>query len=168
MPRLIRIVVIVIVVLAVGYGVWRFLATGTATLVPKGDSAAGKGYSAVFLVNDQVYFGKLSTAGKNLVLTDVYYIRLNQTDQTQKDQTQPQLSLVKLGDQIHGPVDEMRINGDQVLFVERIKDDSTVVKGILQDKEKRASGQNETPASNAPAADTPSDSSAPAATDQKK
>ncbi len=158
MQKAIRFIVGLLVVLAVLYGGYRYVAGGLSGLLPSSNDTAKEGYSAVFLANDQVYFGKLSTRGKTLILEDVYYIRLDQT-QPQIDETsdsgtqQPQLTLVKLGDQIHGPVDEMRINADQVLFVERIKDDSTVVKGILQDKEQRASGKDEAPASDSSTTD---------------
>lgn len=157
MQKAIRFIVGLLVVLAVLYGGYRYIAGGLSGLLPAANDTAKEGYSAVFLANDQVYFGKLSTRGKTLILEDVYYIRLDQTQpqiDSNSDTQQPQLTLVKLGDQIHGPVDEMRINADQVLFVERIKDDSTVVKGILQDKEQRASGKDEAPASDSSTTDT--------------
>lgn len=150
MQRAIRLLIGLVVLVAIVYGIYRVTAGGMLTgLVPSPTDSTKEGYSAVFLANDQVYFGKVSTSGGVVILNDVYYIRLDQTqpqiDAGSETAAQPQLTLVKLGDQIHGPEDEMRINVEQVLFVERIKDDSTVVKGILQDKEQRASGENETP-----------------------
>lgn len=151
MKGLTRVIIIVVVVLA-AYGLYRYTAVGMSGLIPSSSGNAKEGYSAVFLANDQVYFGKVATRGSVLILKDVYYIRLDQTqpqiDKNSDNKAQPQLTLVKLGDQIHGPEDEMRINSDQVLFIERIKDDSTVVKGILQDKESRASKKDETPLNN--------------------
>lgn len=38
--------------------------------------------------------------------------------------------LVKLGDELHGPKDEMRINRDQVLLWENLKGDSKVTDAI--------------------------------------
>jgi len=154
-----------VVLVAIIYGGYRLLATGTSGLVPSSSANTKEGYSAVFLANDQVYFGKLASRGGVLILKDVYYIRLDQT-QPQIDKNsdsaaaQPQLTLVKLGDQIHGPEDEMRINTDQVLFIERIKDDSTVVKGILQDKETRDSKKDEAPAEKTPAEEPAADQNA--------
>lgn len=147
MQKAIRTLIWLVVVVAVIYGGYRYVAKAGSGFVPSSTADSKEGYSAVFLANDQVYFGKLSSNGKILTMTDVYYIRLDQSqpqiDKTADTKAQPQLTLVKLGDQIHGPEDEMRINADQVLFVERIKDASTVVKGILQDKEQRASKKDE-------------------------
>lgn len=135
---------VIIAVLGVGgYFGWRQIKKGGSGLIPGADELAAKGYAAVFLANDQVYFGKVSDQGSVVILKDVYYIRLNQsTDSAKKDSEEPQLSLVKLGDQIHGPVDEMRINKEQVLFVERIKDESTVVRAIMQEKDSRTNNNS--------------------------
>jgi hypothetical protein len=45
------------------------------------------------------------------------------------------INLVKLGAELHGPTDEMRINRDHILFIEDLKDDSQVVQGIKRFKE---------------------------------
>lgn len=98
-------------------------------------------YQAVFLVNGQVYFGKLTSGqlSSNFVtLKDVFYIQVNQPLQpVEKDkkppESQPQLILTKLGlQEIHGPKDEMIINREQILFIEDLRADSQVVQGIKQ------------------------------------
>ncbi len=110
-----------------------------------GGSKAGKSsdYQAVFLTNGQVYFGKLSDAGKYLKLSDIFYLQVNQPQiqgsqqteqQAQQAQAQPQLQLVKLGSELHGPKDEMSINRDQVLFFEDMKEDGKVMQAIKQYK----------------------------------
>ena len=105
----------------------------------KGDKkAAGEesGYSAVFLANGQVYFGKLATPTNQYVtLTDVFYLRIQQQLQPREDkeeegQTKRETQLIKLGEELHGPMDEIKINRDQVLFIEKMKTDSRVVQGI--------------------------------------
>lgn len=93
-------------------------------------------YQAVFLTNNQVYFGKLSRANSSYpVLREIYYLRVTQALQP-RDPNQPvqQLQLVKLGGELHGPEDEMRINKDQILFVEDLKADSQVVAAINEYK----------------------------------
>ena len=40
------------------------------------------------------------------------------------------VSLVKLGDELHGPADKMEINRDQILFIEDLKPNSQVVMAI--------------------------------------
>ena len=93
-------------------------------------------YSAVFLANGQVYFGKLTDPSRQYVaLTDVFYLRIQQQLQPREDkeeegQPRRETQLIKLGEELHGPVDEIKINRDQVLFIERMKTDSRVVQGI--------------------------------------
>jgi len=98
-------------------------------------------YQAVFLTNGQVYFGKVAAQDpENVTLKDIYYLQVQQqvqptgsasstTTQASTDQNQ-NVQLVKLGSEIHGPADEMRINRQQVLFVEDLKSDSKVVTAI--------------------------------------
>ncbi len=89
-------------------------------------------YQAVFLSNNQVYFGKLYSAGSDYpVLRDIYYLQVTQVLQP-RDPKSPaqQINLVKLGGELHGPEDEMRINKGQILFVEDLKSDSQVVAAI--------------------------------------
>ncbi len=89
-------------------------------------------YQAVFLNNNQVYFGKISTINdEHIVLNDIYYLQVQQGVQPEeKTQDNQQLSLAKLGGELHGPEDTMYINADQVLFWENLKDDGKVVQAI--------------------------------------
>ena len=94
-------------------------------------------YQAVFLANGQVYFGKVTDANiQTLVLENIYYLRSAgslQTSQAKDSTSTPEtdnFSLVKLGNELHGPEDKMSINLSQVLFVEDLKYDSKVVEAI--------------------------------------
>ena len=91
-------------------------------------------YQAVFMTNGQVYFGKLTKiTGKYTELTQVYYLQVQQPVQPSsgsKTASDSQVSLTKLGNELHGPTDKMHISSDQVLFWEDLKDDSTVMKAI--------------------------------------
>jgi hypothetical protein len=94
-------------------------------------------YQAVFLTNGQVYFGKITDANvQTLVLENIYYLRSAgslQTSDAKNSTTAPEtdnFSLVKLGNELHGPEDKMYINLSQVLFVEDLKYDSKVVEAI--------------------------------------
>lgn len=94
-------------------------------------------YQAVFLTNGQVYFGKVTDANsQTLVLEDIYYLRSAgnlQVSDAKDSITTPAMdnfSLVKLGNELHGPEDKMSINLSQVLFTEDLKDDSKVVEAI--------------------------------------
>lgn len=90
-------------------------------------------YQAVFLTNGQVYFGKLKNiSGDYLVLTDIYYLQTNGggTTDAEATTTETQAQLVKLGNELHGPEDEMQINNQQVLFWENLKTDGKVAEAI--------------------------------------
>lgn len=148
-------VVVVIVVLAV----LGFLFRDKLNLGAKKDANVSQ-YDAVFLTNGQVYFGKLSDKGdKYITLKDIYYLQVNQAlqsgTQTQTNQ-QPELSLVKLGNELHGPVDEMQINRDQVLFYEMLKNDGKVAQAIAE-YQKNPTGSTAAPATTTPAATTTPD-----------
>jgi len=94
------------------------------------------GYQAVFLTNGQVYFGEIVKQNRHEVyLTHVYYLQVQQPLQDTPNQgkdipVQPDLSLVKLGNELHAPKDAMFINRDHIVFIENLKDDSKVVKAI--------------------------------------
>lgn len=92
-------------------------------------------YQAVFLTNGQVYFCKLTNISKEYVIcADIYYLQVQQKVQPKDDNEESQVSLAKLGTELHGPEDKMIINRDQVLFWENLKDDGKVVKAITENK----------------------------------
>ena len=127
---IILIVVIVLVVL------WQ-----TGKLGIGGGGSDTSSYQAVFLTNNQVYFGKLSNADSQYpTLKEVYYLQITQALQPLEQDAPPvtNINLVKLGGEIHGPVDEMVINRDHILFFEDLKDDSqvvTAIKRFVEDQE---------------------------------
>lgn len=132
----------VVVVLLVIFGVlFRDKLFGAkGGMMAQAPASGSSGYQAVFLTNGQVYFGKMSNVdGDYPMLTDIYYLQVVQPP-LQGQQTpgqaapaaaaQPQISLVKLGNELHGPVDEMHIAKSQILFYEDMKADSQVVTAI--------------------------------------
>lgn len=91
-------------------------------------------YSAVFLVNGQVYFGKIADNGKGeIVMKEVYYLQAG-ADGFSPNQNlgANQFTMVKLGQELHGPTDELFINKAQIVFYENLRDDSRVVESIRQ------------------------------------
>lgn len=101
----------------------------------KEDSFVDKAkYQAVFLNGGQVYFGKVSDINaKGVVMDKIYYLRVNQQvqpDANTQANNSNDISLVKLGCELHGPTDRMVINRDQVIFWENLKDDGQVTKAI--------------------------------------
>ncbi len=120
-------VVVIIVLVMGGWLAWSNMG---------GDAGVKSGqYQAVFLTNGQVYFGKVSDTSKGYVkLTDIFYLQVQQSvqpaDKTKTDNSQSQVSLAKLGSELHGPEDTMYISRQQVLFWENLKNDGKVVQAI--------------------------------------
>lgn len=102
-------------------------------------------HQAVFLTNGQVYFGDLKSANKDFLdLRDIYYLNVNQQvqpNQNTGETSQSSISLVKLGCELHGPVDQMIVNRDQVTFWENLKDDGQVSKAIAEWVKQNPNGQ---------------------------
>jgi hypothetical protein len=102
------------------------------------DLIATDKYQAVFLDSQdgQVYFGKLAVYNKDLyMLTDIYYVRVENPIQPQGTEAQqPNISLAKLGNELHGPQDYMFVARDKVLYWENLKNDGQVVTAITNFK----------------------------------
>lgn len=103
------------------------------------DLQRSKSMQAVFLSNGQVYFGHVKFLNRQWAeLTHIYYLQVSQPLQAQQpsdqeqQQTQPQLTLIKLGEELHGPLDKMVINRDHILFVEDLQESGRVVQTIRQ------------------------------------
>jgi hypothetical protein len=99
------------------------------------NAVKGKQFQAVFLTNGQVYFGKFSQVNSSYVkLTDIYYLQVQQTVQpsssSSSSNNNQQVSLAKLGGELHGPEDVMFISREQVLFWENLKNSGKVVQAI--------------------------------------
>jgi hypothetical protein len=123
------IVVAIVLTLAVFHG------TGGVTAAPD-----KKRYQAIFLTNGQVYFGHLTgVGGEYITLRDVYYIQSQNPTQGSGQASaspQPNLSLVALGSEIHGPDKEMHVASSQLIFWENLKDDGKVVDAINNQNKK--------------------------------
>lgn len=90
-------------------------------------------YQAVFLDNGQVYFGKIRNVKSTYVtLTDVYYFGPSTRSVRSGQGENDDVVLVKLGSEVHGPTDEMKILRDHILFIETLADDSRVIRAIRE------------------------------------
>ncbi len=115
-----------VAVLAVAIGVISFLPLTDYLKYDrydKKDFIDSSVYQAIFLTNNQVYFGHLKNISSDyLILSDVYYAKVSESGTGQ---------LIKLGMiEPHGPKDQMTISRNQVLFWENMRPDSQVVKTI--------------------------------------
>lgn len=139
------IVVVVLVLAGVGYSALKKGNVLPGSIV-RDNGGDVSDYSAVFLTNGQVYFGKItSITGAQVDITDIYYLQVDQ--QVQPDQKKegeststnkpPNIALVKLGNELHGPNDLMHINRAHVIFIESLKKAGQVVKAIEDNKAKK-------------------------------
>jgi len=95
-------------------------------------------YYGVFLTSGQVYFGNIQERNDHhVMLTHVFYIQLKNAGAGQGGASGvdavtsgSDVSLIKLGNELQGPEDWMDINQTQVIFVEKLKSDSRVLKAI--------------------------------------
>jgi len=121
-----------------------YLAIRIASSTSNGGAVKGKQYQALFLTNGQVYFGHLGGINNGYVkLTDIYYLQVQQAVQpadAKKDSAaNPNVSLAKLGSELHGPEDVMYVSREQVLFWENLKEDGKVAQAI---KDYKTNGNN--------------------------
>ena len=117
---------LVVCVSIIALALIALLVTNSQSAVGKeNDRVLGETYQAVFLndPNGQVYFGNLEVlSGGQYLLTDIYYVQVQTAIQPDTgERTTSGISLAKLGNELHGPLDAMYINRDHVLFWENLK-----------------------------------------------
>lgn len=133
-----KIIVGVVVVLLLLIGWWFFIRSSSVA----GNIDSGK-VQAVFFTNGQVYFGKLRVVNSDYMkLTDIYYLQTKtaqsgENPQETSTESSSNVELIKLGDEIHGPEDEMIFSKDQVLFFENLKKDGNVSSTIQKYQEQK-------------------------------
>ena len=128
---------VVLVVLALGWSWWLF---GRNTAFNETKNINTNEYQAVFLTNGQVYFGKLSNLNnKYVTISDIFYLQVQQSQSSDgkslqnassSTDTGAQVSLAKLGSELHGPEDKMYVASDQVLFWENLTNSGKVAQAI--------------------------------------
>jgi hypothetical protein len=146
--KIIMTLVIIIILVVAGYLINQYTSINLFGITQTSKAKMSynqNSYYAVFLSNGQVYFGKISSDNKDFtILQDVYYLQVsNPLQQVPPSATeqQPQLTLVKLGNELHGPQDYMKINNKQIVFIEELKNDSRVVQAIMQYKANNQAAQ---------------------------
>lgn len=89
-------------------------------------------YQAVFLDNGQVYFGRINSINSNYIdLISIYYLNVDESVQPAGEtETQQNISLKKLGCELHGPSDRMVVNREHVIFWENLRSEGKVTEAI--------------------------------------
>jgi hypothetical protein len=103
----------------------------------------GNKLQAVFLNTGQVYFGNVKVLNNNfLVLTNIFYLQTASSSSTAAaSSTSSNVTLVKLGCELHMPYDEMVINRSQVTFWENLQSNGQVSKAVSTWENEHPDGQ---------------------------
>ncbi|MDD5290011.1 MAG: hypothetical protein PHT40_02305 [Patescibacteria group bacterium] len=127
-------VVIGIIVLAVIGSVLFFISKKSGGL-----NKNSSDWQAIFLSNGQTYFGQVvSENNDSVIIRNVYYlVGMTSPQEISETDKNKDFSLIKLGSEVHGPIDEMRINRNHILFVEDLRADSKIVKAIDEYQKKK-------------------------------
>jgi hypothetical protein len=91
----------------------------------------------VKLINGETYYGQITNVSADPVVLDTVYYNYDQLNPDQpKTEDGGNLKLVKRGKETHGPDGTMDIVRAQVVYMEPLKDDSKVLKAILDNENK--------------------------------
>lgn len=117
-----------IVALLVATVVWFIYSSSPASQSKYVDSSK---LQAVFLNTGQVYFGNVKSFNQDyLVLSNVYYLQSSGGTGSNTSNSNQNVSLVKLGCELHKPFDEMVVNSKEVTFWENLQGDGQVAKAV--------------------------------------
>ncbi len=94
---------------------------------------------AVFLNTGQVYFGNIKALNSQyLDLVNIFYL---QSTNSSNSKTGSSVTLVKLGCELHAPLDQMVINTSSVTFWENLSPNGQVSKAVAQFWKQNPNGQ---------------------------
>ena len=93
------------------------------------------GWYSVKLSNGEVYYGQIADLGADPVVIENVYYNYDQLSADAGGGEKPDsgnLRLVKRGQEIHGPDGSLSVVRSQVVYMEPMKEDSKVLKAILE------------------------------------
>jgi hypothetical protein len=116
------------------------VAVSSGSAKSEGEYVDSSKLQAVFLNTGQVYFGHIKTLNHNyFVVTNIYYLQTTNTNGS--NNSSGNVTLVKLGCELHEPYDQMVINSDQVTFWENLQDNGQVAKAVSTFQKQNPNGQ---------------------------
>lgn len=98
-----------------------------------------RGWQAVFLSNNQVYFGRITSISRyDITLEQIFYLAITGVGNfTERDAMVDDsfikngaVKVIKLGKELHAPEDNMIINRTQIQFMENLNKNGEVVNSI--------------------------------------
>ncbi|HUA13525.1 MAG TPA: hypothetical protein VL989_03440 [Candidatus Sulfotelmatobacter sp.] len=101
---------------------------------------------AVFLNTGQVYFGNIKELNSQYyVLTNIFYLQTNNSSgsssSSSSSSSSNNVTLVKLGCELHMPYDQMVINASEVTFWENLQSNGQVAKAVATWQRENPNGQ---------------------------
>lgn len=128
--KIILIILVIAIVISVPFVIKKFNMKNSLGVPAASVEISSSDYYAIFLDNSQVYFGKIVSKSENEIkLVGVYYLQASVNGNIGTDNDQ-RFTLIKLGQEVHGPTDELNINMDHVVFYEKLSKDSKLVESI--------------------------------------
>lgn len=125
------------------------VSTSSASSDPEAGYIIKNDLQAVFLNTGQVYFGNIQKLTNNyVVLTNIFYLQTSSTGSsststnTSGNASNTSVSLVKLGCEIHRPLDQMMINKSEVTFWENLSNKGQVAKAVATYWKQNPNGQH--------------------------
>ncbi|HXR50359.1 MAG TPA: hypothetical protein VN778_05020 [Verrucomicrobiae bacterium] len=157
-------VLLVIIVILVALVAWFTVFSTPSSQSSYVDSST---LQAVFLNTGQVYFGNVKTLNSQyFVLGNVYYLQSSNGSSASSTNSNQNVSLVKLGCELHRPYDTMVINTAQITFWENLQSDGQVAKAVAQFEQQNPNGQKCSTTSNGSSSNPQSQASTNATTKQ--
>jgi len=119
--------VVFLVILLGVFGFWLSKKSGGAKITQENQEV----WYAVTLSDNEMFYGLIAdTAADPVVIRDVYY----NYDKKEDGSPSGNLRLVKRGKEAHGPTGSINIVRGQIKYMEPLKDDSKVLKAILENE----------------------------------
>ena len=89
-------------------------------------------FQVVVLDTGEVFFGTVEKNSKRTIeLTNVYYLPIDATDLfIPQINSSESFSVIKIGNELHGPEDSMYITKAHIVFIQNLKEDSRIVAAI--------------------------------------
>lgn len=134
-------VVVAVVALLVGLSLFAY-SNNSTTKDTESQYINGGKLQAVFLNTGQVYFGNIKTLNNNyLILNNIFYLQTTGSGSTATSSSNSNVTLVKLGCELHMPYDQMVINRTQVTFWENLQGNGQVAKAVATWEKQHPNGQ---------------------------
>lgn len=91
-------------------------------------------FQVVVLDTGEVFFGTIKkNSNDNIELVNVYYLPIDATDLfSPKVNSSDSFSVIKIGNELHGPEDSMYITKEHIVFIQNLKEDSRIVTAIKE------------------------------------